>query len=59
MNVLNEKQLEIMRSSIPGFREKEAITRHVRADEKRYKLNPGYVPPSQLETVKEQDNGKK
>ena len=52
MNMLNERQLEIMRASYPGFKEKDAVVRHTLAEQKRYKATPGYIPPKQYETDK-------
>ena len=48
MHTLNERQLEIMRVNYPGFKEKDATVRHVKADEARYKKQPGYMPPRMI-----------
>ena len=39
--VLNEHQLEIMRATYPGFREKDMVVSHVKADQRRYKTEDG------------------
>lgn len=41
---LTEHQLLVMRINYPGFKEKEATVRRVKADEQRYKQKPGYEP---------------
>lgn len=41
---LSERQLEIMRESYPGFREKDEVVRRIREDQLRYKREVGYIP---------------
>lgn len=41
---LSERQLEIMRESYPGFREKDEAVRRIREDQLRYKREIGYIP---------------
>jgi len=47
MQQLNERQLEIMRRTYPGFREKDKTIQRVKAGERLYRENPGYVPVEQ------------
>lgn len=41
---LNDHQLAVMRSTYPGFKEKDAVVRRVKASQRQYHATPGYVP---------------
>lgn len=48
MRDLNEQQLKVMLQSYPGFREKDAVIRRIKEDNKRYRAmlenGPTYIP---------------
>jgi hypothetical protein len=52
---LNERQLEIMQKNYPGFRDKDAVSRRVREDNRRYRAmldnGPVYVPAIEQEKL--------